>query len=64
MTPTRANTSCHNDHLAGEWAIEDKHTDPGDLANTQIDQGPGDSDSIDLRQDLEIHMFNKCHSGS
>lgn len=64
MTPTRANTPCHNNHLAGEWGIEDKLIDSGDLANTQIDQGPGDSDSIDLRQDLEIRMLHKCRSGS
>lgn len=48
MTSTRANTSCHNNHLAGEWGIEDTHTDSGALANIQIDQGPGDSASMNL----------------
>lgn len=50
------------DHLAGGWSMQGKHTDAQDLANIWIDQGPRDSDSVELAQGLGICMFNKCHS--
>lgn len=42
--------------MAGGWGVQGKPTDSQDIASTQIDQGPRDSDSVDLIQDLEPYV--------